>query len=123
MTSDCRVDRLFWMPSVQQGADFNAGQLWTSLQPRFNSGTLLFVDRTTGGFANQTEVITADVVQAVAVHCFSQECFEESVNRFIVQTFFEVQVQFETQLLKFINAQFFAQTPGTVSRHWNNPLK
>jgi hypothetical protein len=27
------------------------------------------------------------------------------------------------QNLKFINAQFFAQTLGTVSRHWNNPLK
>jgi len=25
--------------------------------------------------------------------------------------------------LKFIDAQFFAQTLGTVSRHWNNPLK
>jgi len=25
--------------------------------------------------------------------------------------------------LKFINAQFFAQTLGTVSRHWNNPHK
>jgi len=25
--------------------------------------------------------------------------------------------------LEFINAQFFAQTLGTVSRHWNNPLK
>jgi len=25
--------------------------------------------------------------------------------------------------LKFIDAQFFAQTLGTVSRHWNNPHK
>jgi len=25
--------------------------------------------------------------------------------------------------LKFIDAQFFAQTLGTVSRHWNNPQK
>jgi len=25
--------------------------------------------------------------------------------------------------LKFIHAQLFAQTLGTVSRHWNNPHK
>lgn len=112
MTSDSRVNRCLWMPGVQQFADFNAGQLWASLEPRFNSGTLFFVDRTTGGFADQTEVIAAHVVQAIAVHRFSQECFEESVNRLIVQTFFEVQVQFETQLLKFINAQFFCADAG-----------
>ena len=69
-------------------------------------------NRTTGGFADQTEVVAAHVVQAIAIHRFGQEGVEESVNRFVVQTFFEIQVQFETQLLKFINAQFFAQTPG-----------
>lgn len=103
MTSGGRVDRRLWMPSVQQRADFNASQLWAGLEPRFNGCTLLFGDRTTSGFAHQTEVFATHVVQAVAVHRFGQECFEERVNRFIVQTFFEVQVQFETQLMILTN--------------------
>ena len=65
----------------------------------------------------QTEVVAANITQTIGFHGFFDEGFEESVNGFFGQVFFEVQVQLETQLLKFINAQFFAQTLGTISSH------
>ena len=117
ITSGYRIDRLFRVPHVEQRAHFNAGQLWTSFQPGFNSCALLCADRTALLQAHQTVVVAANITKAVGFHGFFQERFEESVDSFFRQVFFEIQVQLKTQLLKFINAQLFAQTLGTISSH------
>lgn len=106
MTSGYRIDRLFRVPDVHQRASFNAFQLATGFEPSFNSNTLFFADRATLLQANQTVVIAAHVAKAIGLHRFFQECVEESVDSLVVQTFVEIQVQLEAQLLKFINAQF-----------------
>lgn len=97
--SGSRVDRLFRIPGVQQRADFDVGQFAAAFEPGFDSGTLLFADRATLGRAHQTEVITANVIEAVGIHGFSQEGVEEGIDGFVGQVFLETQVQFETQLL------------------------
>jgi hypothetical protein len=56
-----------------------------------------------------------------AAQCCGREEFRGESDKAFLTTF---ELFFANQQnLKFINAQFFAQTLGTVSRHWNNPLK
>ncbi|SDO48468.1 hypothetical protein SAMN04489798_3075 [Pseudomonas arsenicoxydans] len=106
MTSSYRIDRLFRVPDVDQRADGCFGQFAAAFEPGFNSGTLLFGYRATFLQANQTEVVAANIAQTVGFHGFFQERVEESINGFISQIFFEIQVQFETQLLILTNYIF-----------------
>jgi hypothetical protein len=98
MTSSYRIDRLFRVPDVQQRADGDFSQFAAAFEPGFNSSTLLFGHRATFLQANQTEVVAANIAQTVGFHGFFQERVEESINGFISQIFFEIQVQLETQL-------------------------
>src|SRR3990167_11274195 len=111
------IDRVVWIPDVDQWASGEIHQLVTAFQPGFNGSALLFVDRATLGQAYQTEVIAADIAQAVSGHGVTQELLKKAVDGFIGQVLLEVQVQLKTQLLEFIHAEFFAQTAGTVSSH------
>jgi len=88
------------MPGVHQRADFNFGQFATGLEPGFNDCALLFSHRAALGEANQTEVITANIVQTIGVHGFCQESIKESVDCLVVKILFEVQVQLKTQLFR-----------------------
>ncbi len=97
------VDRLVRIPSVQQRTELDVGQFAAALEPSFDNSALLFADRATLGQANQAEVITTDVIQAVGIHGFSEEGIEESIDGFVGQVFLEFQVQFETQLLRLAN--------------------
>jgi hypothetical protein len=106
-----------WVPDIDQRAGSEVHQLVTALQPGFNSSALLFANRATLGQAYQTEVIAANIAQAISDHGITQELFKEGINGCISQIFLEVQVQLKTQLLEFIHAEFFAQTAGTVSSH------
>lgn len=92
------IDRVVWVPDVDQRAGGEIHQLVTAFQPGFNGSALLFVDRATLGQAHQTEVIAADIAQAVNGHGVTQELLKKAVDGLISQVLLEVQVQLKTQL-------------------------
>src|SRR5690606_12147438 len=111
------VDRVFRIPDVQQRADLVVLQLVTALQPGFDGGALLLVDRATLGQADQTVVFATHVIQTIAGNGLVEELIDEIVESLVAQVGLEVQGQLEAQLLKFIDTELLAQTAGTVGRH------
>lgn len=92
------IDRVVRVPDVDQRAGSEVHQLVTAFQPGFNGSALLFADRATLAQAHQTEVIAANITQAIGGHGVTQKVFQEGVDGSIAQIFLEVQVQLKTQL-------------------------